>query len=70
MDANPFAADGAVAYEWGYEIDSPIYGKGGPTATKSQCSPQSLEYRKPTGGFPPHVMETVRRRAEVDIPFT
>jgi len=62
MDGNPFSADGAVAYEWGDEIDTPIYGKGGPTAVELQSSPQALEDRKPTDRFPRHVMETVRSR--------
>jgi hypothetical protein len=70
MDASPFSADGAVAYELGDEIDTPIYGKDGPTAVESQLSPEALEDRKTIGGFPPHVMETIRSRTEVDIPST
>ncbi len=70
IDSNPFAEDGAVAYEWSEDMDTPIYGKAGPTAKDSQCSPQALtpdSYER-TDGFPLHVIETVRSRAETEIP--
>lgn len=50
IDGNPFAKDGAVAYEWksnddtGDIDDVPIYGKEGPTDIKDQTAPQ-----KPSG---------------------
>lgn len=40
LDGNPFAEDGAVAYEWkAGEEDIPIYGKGGKTERAEQMAP-------------------------------
>lgn len=52
LDYNPFAEDGAVAYDWtDGEDDTPIYGKDGKTDVAEQSSPQAIEHRKSNGGY-------------------
>lgn len=77
MDHNPFAEDGAVAYEWDFESDTafddligkenPIYGKDGPTQKCDQIRPNEFSkdqpWRDPTGTLPSYLIATVNRRA-------
>ena len=66
MDHNPFAEDGAVAYDWtDGEDDTPIYGEGGKTDVAEQSSPQAIEDRKANGGFAAHAIATIKRRADL-----
>lgn len=48
IDHNPFAEDGAIAYSWEDEDESPIYGKDGPTPVNEQMAPEKAELPKST----------------------
>lgn len=50
LDGNPFAEDGAVAYEWPDDgPDIPIYGPHGKTLPEEQYSPRALADERSEG---------------------
>jgi hypothetical protein len=66
MDYNPFAKDGAVAYELSDGAQKPIYGKDGPTPREAQYSPQALADQAEGDRLRQYEVETIRRRVELD----